>query len=214
MGMCIGRLRGRSKYNGIITFVIIVIVPLFFQVSCSQEPKEVVDVHFNRDSTYTMKTLDMTTFISDSGITRYKMVAKECLMFEQAAEPYWFFPKGVYAEEFDSLLQVKASVKSDTAFFYTKKDLITLIGHVEILNREGLHFETSLLNVDRRNDRVYSDKFIRIVQTDRIITGIGFESTMSMSRYRIFDMQGSFPIDRADSTAVNDPPVAKADSIK
>ncbi len=212
----IRRFLRKTKNSGMATFILIVVVPLFFHISsCRKEPKEVVDVHFNPDSTYTMKTLNMTTFISDSGITRYKMVAAECLMFEEAKEPYWFFPKGIYAEQFDTLLQVKASVEADTAFYYTKKDLVTLIGNVHIINREGQRFETSLLHVDRRSDRVYSDKFIRIEQADRIVTGVGFESTMDMSKYRIFDTQGTFPIEQKADTATRNESVslAVADSI-
>ncbi len=119
------RLPGNTGHPGMTAFVLLLVVPLFFHVSCRKEPKEIVEVRFNPDSTYTMKTLNMTTFISDSGITKYKMVTPECLMFEEAREPYWFFPKGVYAEQFDTLLQVEASVKADTAFYYVKKDMIT-----------------------------------------------------------------------------------------
>ncbi|WP_080903794.1 LPS export ABC transporter periplasmic protein LptC [Parabacteroides sp. Marseille-P3160] len=209
------RLPGNTGHPGMTAFVLLLVVPLFFHVSCRKEPKEIVEVRFNPDSTYTMKTLNMTTFISDSGITKYKMVTPECLMFEEAREPYWFFPKGVYAEQFDTLLQVEASVKADTAFYYVKKDMITLIGNVHIVNREGQRFETSLLHIDRKSDRVYSDKFIRIEQADRIITGIGFESTMSMSKYRIFSMQGTFPIEEKPDTVPPgaNVPIAAADSI-
>lgn len=199
----IKRFPGKTVNSGIATFLLMVVVPLFFHVSCKKEPKEIVNVQFSPDSTYTMRTEDMTTFISDSGITRYKLVTKECLMFEEAKEPFWLFPKGVYAEQFDTLLQVEASVKADTAYYYTKKDMIKLVSNVLIINREGLKFETSLLYVDRRANRLYSDQFIRIEQTDRIITGIGFESTMNMSKYRILNMQGTFPIEeKKDSSGM------------
>lgn len=48
-----------------------------------------------------LSSFDVTTLISDSGITRYRIKAKEWLMFENAKEPYWLFPQGIYVEKFD-----------------------------------------------------------------------------------------------------------------
>ena len=50
---------------------------LLFSASCSKEHKEVVDVEFDPDKTYTMKATDVSSLISDSGITRYRLKAKE-----------------------------------------------------------------------------------------------------------------------------------------
>ena len=46
---------------------------LLFSASCSKEHKEVVDVEFDPDKTYTMKATDVSSLISDSGITRYRL---------------------------------------------------------------------------------------------------------------------------------------------
>ncbi|MDP4238775.1 MAG: hypothetical protein Q8904_04805, partial [Bacteroidota bacterium] len=42
--------------------------------------------------------------------------------------------------------------------------------------------------------KFYSDTLIKITQTTRIITGIGFESDETMSHYLIKDPQGVFPL--------------------
>ena len=46
-------------------------------------------------------------------------------------------------------------------------------------------------------EKVYSDKFMRIEQEDKIITGIGFESNQDMTQYKIFNSQGIFPVSDA-----------------
>ena len=53
-----------------------------------------VDVEFDPDKTYTMKATDVSSLISDSGITRYRLKAKEWQIYGKAAEPHWYFPRG------------------------------------------------------------------------------------------------------------------------
>ena len=86
-------------------------------VSCGGEKKEIVDVGFDPNNSYTMKATQIVTMVSDSGITRYKVVTAEWLMFDEAEEPYWFFPEKVHLEKFDSLFRVEASVDADTAYY-------------------------------------------------------------------------------------------------
>ena len=131
------------------------------------------------------------------------------------------FPEGIYVEKFDTLFHTEASIKADTAYYYDKKGLWELIGNVEVESLQGEHFETSQLFWDQKQEKVYSDKFMRIEQEDKIITGIGFESNQDMTQYKIFNSQGIFPVSDApadttrtaqgDSARVD---VSQIDSIK
>jgi LPS export ABC transporter protein LptC len=188
------------RLQGITTIIWIVVMLLLCNTSCNKEKKEVVDVSFDPETTYTLRTTDVSTLISDSGITRYRLNAKEWLVFGKAKDPYWYFPKGIYVEKFDTLFQSEASIQADTAYNYEKKSLWKLVGNVKIESLEGTRFETSLLYWDQKEEKIYSDKYIRIEEEDKVITGIGFESNQDMSQYKIFDSQGVFPV----SESVND----------
>ena len=118
---------------------------ILLSTSCGKENKEVVEVSFDPEKSYTMKALDISTLISDSGITRYRLNTKKWLVFEKAAEPHWYFPDGVYVEKFDTLFRAEASIKADTAYYYDKKGLWKLIGNVKVSSLAGERFETSLL---------------------------------------------------------------------
>lgn len=185
-----------SKTNPIsITIILgVVVMLLLFLPACGNEKAEIVEVEFDPETTYTLRTTDVFTLISDSGITRYSMEAKEWLMFDKAAEPFWYFPEGVYVEKFDSLFQAEASIKADTAYYYRKKGLWKGIGNVQIESLQGEKFNTELLYWDENEGKIYSDAYIRIEQEDKIITGIGFESNQSMTQYKIFNSQGIFPV--------------------
>ena len=211
-----------NKYGITTTFAVVVML-LLFMASCGKENKEVVEVTFDPENTYTLRTTDVSSLISDSGITRYRMNAKEWLVFGKAKEPYSYFPQGVYVEKFDSLFNVEASVKADTAYYWDKKGLYKLIGHVSILSQEGKKLDTSILYFDQKEDQNYTDEYFELEEGDKIITGIGFKSNQNMTKYKIFNSQGTFPVSdtardtsrvntaTGDSVAVN---IAKPDSIK
>ena len=133
--------------------------------------------------------------ISDSGITRYKIVTEEWNVFDKKKPPYWAFEKGVYLEKFDTLFHIDASIKADTAYYYDKMKLWKLMGNVEIHSQRGDKFTTNLLFWDEKKAKVYSDQFIRIEQEDKILTGYGFESNQELTEYEIYNNTGIFTIE-------------------
>lgn len=208
--------------QGITTTASVVVMLLLFSVtlfSCNQEVKEVVEVSSDPEKSYTMKATQVNTLISDSGITRYRVKAKEWLVFGNAKEPHSYFPEGIYVEKFDTTFHTEASIKADTAYYFDKKGLWRLIGNVEVESLQGERFNTSELFWDQKAEKVYSDKYIRIQQKEQIITGVGFESNQNMTRYRIFNSQGEFPVEEevapsAPADSVNTENVIAVDSLK
>ncbi|EGF57551.1 LPS export ABC transporter periplasmic protein LptC [Bacteroides fluxus] len=187
--------------NTSITIVLGAMVMLLLFSSCSGRKKDLGAAITERDSLPVMDTRGVTTLISDSGITRYRINTEEWLVFDRKNPPYWAFEKGVYLEKFDSLFQVEASIKADTAYFYNKEELWKLMGNVDVKNLKGERFNTDLLYWDQRKQKVYSDQFIRIEQPDRIITGRGFESNQQMTVYTIRQPEGIFYVDEEATAA-------------
>lgn len=181
--------------NRNITIALGVMVMFVLLSSCSGRNKEMGKAITQRDSLPIMDTRGITTLISDSGITRYRINTEEWLIFDRKSPSYWAFEKGIYLEKFDSIFQVEASIESDTAYYYDKERLWKLMGNVHIQNLKGEKFDTQLLYWDQNTQRVYSDRFIRIEQPDRIITGRGFESNQQMTVYTIHKPEGIFYVD-------------------
>lgn len=190
-----------------ITIALGAIVMLLLLPSCGSKKADLGDAITERDSLPMMTTLGVITYISDSGVTRYRMDADEWLVYDRKKPSYWAFEKGVYLEQFDSLLNVDASIKADTAYYYDKQKLWKLMGNVDIKNRKGERFNTELLFWNQSTEKVYSDRFIRIEQPDRIITGVGFDSNQQMTNYKIRNMGGIFYVDEEEQKA-------PADSVK
>ena len=114
-----------------ITVVVWTTVMFVLFPACSGDNKNLAEAITERDSLPTMKTLGVTTLISDSGITRYKIITEEWEIYDKKNPPYWAFEKGVYLEKFDSLFHIDASIKADTAYYYEKKKLWELRSNVQ-----------------------------------------------------------------------------------
>lgn len=194
------------KYKSIA--VVCATVMLVF-ISCNNDRKLVTSAVVDRDSIAAMTTYDVESFISDSGIIRYKIVAAEWQVYDKKDPPYWAFEKGLYVEKFDTLFNVEASIKADTAYYNTRDQIWTLRGNVDVANLKGESFHTQLLHWNQKTERVYSDKYIKIVQVDKTIEGVGFDSNQQMTEYEISNITGIFTVD--DSKDVEDN--ASVDSI-
>lgn len=191
-----------------ITIAFCAVVMLLLFTSCSHQGKVFGEAVTERDSLPVLATYDVNTLISDSGLIRYRIEADEWLVYDRKNPSYWAFEKGVYLEKFDEDFVVDADIKADTAYYYDKDRLWELRGDVAIKNLKGERFNTELLFWDEKTQKVYSDKFIRIEQEDKIVTGEGFESNQQMTDYTIFKPGGVFYINEAtempaDSTAVD-----------
>ncbi|WP_294538174.1 LPS export ABC transporter periplasmic protein LptC [uncultured Bacteroides sp.] len=211
-------LRKRTKRlfhtNLSITIVLGAIVMLLLFPSCGGKKKAVGEAITERDSLPIMSTAGISTLISDSGVTRYRMNAEEWQVFDRKKPSYWAFEKGVYLEQFDSVFHVEASIKADTAYYYDKQRLWKLVGNVDIQNRKGERFNTELLYWNEATQKVYSDRDIRIQQPDRTIIGHGFDSNQQMTVYTIRNIEGIFYVDDEASASQPKDEAVLLDSVK
>ena len=146
----------------------------------------------------TMTTLDVSTFISDSGYTKYHITTDIWRMYEDAPDPFWKFPEGLVLTQFDSDLRQTASVRCDSATYFSRRRVWRLDGNVEMVNTAKDSFLTQQLFWDQNAQKVYSDSFIHIVRLDRIVNGYGFESNQSMTAYTVRRPTGIIPVNRPE----------------
>lgn len=174
---------------------ITIIAGIFFSmllIGCKDEKKEFVDTPYDRETIPSMVTDSVTELISDSGIIRYKMVTDRWIVYDNSADPYWYFPKGLYLEQFDSTLTIQATIKADTAWNYTQRKLWKLKGNVFVRNAQDETFSSNELYWDERLGKVYSNKYIEINRPNKLmLKGKGFESNQQMTIYKIFEPGGT-----------------------
>ncbi len=141
----------------------------------------------------TMLTRDVETLISDSGVTRYRIVTPIWYVYDEVEEPYWRFPEGLNLDKYDNFFRTEATVRADSAIYLKRKQTWQLDGNVSISNVMNEKFLTQQLFWDQRTHKLYSDSFIHIERTDRVLEGYGFESNEQLTRYTIKKVSGIFP---------------------
>lgn len=174
--------------------VIILFLPFAFS-SCGGGKTDTVE-NDNDSITYQIFTADVKTLISDSGVTKYKLEAKEHYVYSDP-EALWYFPEGFYVEMFDTLLVPQASVKADTAYFFQDKDLWELIGNVEMVNISGDKFYSNRLYWDRGREKIYNREYTKIEMAGGRVNEAngGFESNQTLTKWSLFHNEGEMPVD-------------------
>jgi LPS export ABC transporter protein LptC len=180
-----------------------VTVLLFLSAACSNKKEDFVRAFKDRSSVPGMSIENDTTLISDSGVIRYSITCRQWIVYDKVKEPYWYFPNKLHFERFGDNMSVESVMDCDTARYYSSKRLWEFKKNVRIVNLQGDVFETQLLYWDQREQKIYSDSFIRIEQKKMILSGYGFESNQTFTKYDIFKPNGPIDMDSSkDSTSM------------
>ena len=176
--------------------MVMILIWIVISGSCTEETKVDISHHLDPTNMPSMVSHNISTLISDSGITQYKIVSPVWYIYDEAETPYWFFPSGLYLEKYDAGFNVIATVAADSAYFYKNQRLWRLEGNVEMTKAPKDLFLSPRVFWDQRLQKLYSDTFIHIENETHVIEGTGFESDEQLRRYRILHPSGIFPIDR------------------
>ena len=133
-----------SKVNHILLFSFLILHFLLL-FSCSKDEVHYAPVVENRDSLPILKSIGVSTLISDSGIIRYKIISEDWFIYDKKDPTYWSFEKGMFLEKYNEDYHVEAYISADTAYYYDFKRLWELRGRVVMKNEKGETFKTSLL---------------------------------------------------------------------
>ena len=93
-------------------------------------------------------------------------------------------------------MQPESHIECDSAVYFSQRRLWRLDGRVMMVNTLRDSFLTEQLFWDQLQRRMYSDSFIHIVRTDRIIEGYGFESNQNMTRNTVRRPTAKLPVEQ------------------
>ena len=164
----------------------------FLVVSCKEAVEHTAGAIRERDSVAVMTTLGVNTLISDSGITKYRIVTERWEVNQNKKPSRWVFDKGLFLEQFDEKFHVQAYIQCDTAYYYDQRRLWELRSRVRILTKNGLRFSSNQLYWDENKHELYSYTFSRLVTPERTLQGSYFRSDERMTHYLVTNSRGSF----------------------
>ena len=160
--------------------------------SCQEAVEHTAGAIRDRDSVAVMTSLGVNTLISDSGITKYRIVTERWEVNQNKKPSRWTFDKGLFLEQFDEKFHVQSYIQCDTAYYYDQKRLWELRSRVRILTKDGLRFSSERLYWDEGKHELYSNTFSRLVTPERTLQGSYFRSDEHMTHYLVTNSRGSF----------------------
>ncbi|HNQ61082.1 MAG TPA: LPS export ABC transporter periplasmic protein LptC [Bacteroidia bacterium] len=133
---------------------------------------------------------------SDSARVQVEVKAPQMERYE-SENPYFEMNKGLTATFFDDELKVKSRMDADYGIRYEREQKMEAKKNVIVVNEKGEQLNTEHLVWDERKEKLTSDEFVKITTKDEVIYGNGFEANQDFSKYKIFNVKGTFPINNS-----------------
>ena len=155
-----------------------------------------------------MEATNFETLFTDSGEVRFFVKAPKLLQFDMQGTSFVEFPNGIVLIKYDEDQNVISSITADYAKNYEKEQKWEAKNNVVATNAQGDTLKTEHLIWEEKTEKIYTEEFVRIIRSDQIITGIGFQSDQTMQNWRIKNPKGTIYIE------VDNTPQASQDSAQ
>ena len=177
----------------------------FIVYSCKGKIQQSDDVDFSAAPVQIVR--NMFVVQTENSLLQLRMEADLMERYENDSVSYELFPEGfsVYGYNEEGLLETEITSDNARHEKFEKDDLETwaAFGNVvvkNVINRERM--ETDTLYWDRKNERIYTDCYVRMYSPDGFMQGYGMESDQRARNSSIFNPFDSYGIVIQDSTKV------------
>ncbi len=137
------------------------------------------------------EAINIETLFTDSGQVRFMMKAPKLLQFENENGNYFEFPEGIELVKYDAHKNIISSITSNYAKQFVKEKKWEAKNNVIATNANGDTLKTEHLFWEEKEEKIYTDEFVRIIRADQIITGVGFQSDQSLENWKIRNPKGT-----------------------
>lgn len=160
-----------------------------------------------------MEAENFETTYTDSGIVRFTLKAPKLLRFENDGKTFSEFPVGVEIKQFDAEKNIVSSITADYAKEFLKEEKWEAKNNVIVTNAEGDTLKTDYLIWDRKNGKIFTEEFVKIISEDKVITGTGLVSDQEMKDWEIKKPQGDVWVTvNENNTTAEEGPVEEPES--
>ncbi len=177
------------KYLTILSFFALVVL-----ASCENDMSAIQRVISQEDQAVE-RARDVEILYSDSAVVRVRIKAYTMYNHLDKKEPRREFPEGFIVDFYDENRRVTGKLSSNYAMQYINESKIYMEDSVVVWNREGERLEAEELTWDEKQEKVYSDEFVKMTTADQIIYGYGFTSNLEFTRWKIKQVTGEIATD-------------------
>lgn len=159
-------------------------------VSCSNDPKLVKE--FVSSEVLPIEKIEGAEMLhTENGKLKVKIVATTIERFNNQ-QPQLVFSNHLVVYFYNDSALVQSTLKAEYAEINDGKKLMTAKENVILTNITGKKLESEELIWDEKNNKIYTDKKVKITTGKEVIEGEGFVSNPDFTEYSISKIHGTF----------------------
>lgn len=128
---------------------------------------------------------------TENGKLKVKIVATTIERFNNQ-QPQLVFSNHLVVYFYNDSALVQSTLKAEYAEINDEKKLMTAKENVILTNIAGKKLESEELIWDEKNNKIYTDKKVKITTGKEVIVGEGFVSNPDFTEYSISKIHGTF----------------------
>ena len=168
-------------------------IAIFFLGSCQNDIKQVQKL--TQDEGFPLKVqYDVHYEYTDSARKQIDIQAKEAADFSHEKPPYREFPKGIEVTFYNKLGAKEAFLKANNAKQMLSEHKWLARGNVIVINSKKEELNSEELIWNEKTGKIYSDKFVKIITEESVLTGDGFEADQNFEKWTIKKSSGTIDI--------------------
>jgi len=137
---------------------------------------------------------DVVVLYSDSALIRARLTAPKMEHYLEK-QPYVELTEGINLVFYNEDKEITSHLTANYAINYEREGRLEAKGDVVLINEIGEKLNTEHLIWNQKDEKIYSEAFVKITTADEIIWGDGFESNQSFTNFKIKDIRGTILVD-------------------
>lgn len=158
---------------------------------------EKVKVFKENKAVFSEKGADVEILFSELGNVKVKILADS--MFRRFNEEALEFTSGMRVYFYNEEGEIESKLRSNYGKIYDNQNEILVRDDVVVINVEGEKLNSEELIWKKKDEKIYSDKFVKITTAEEVIYGTGFESNQDFTDYTIKNISGIISVDESES---------------
>jgi LPS export ABC transporter protein LptC len=184
-----------SKFKDIFSSIAIIGLVAVLFLSCQNNNIDKIRSFSHPPGSPSLVADNIEILFSDSAVIRFNLYAPELKIYSDIDEPYKEFPQGFIIKQFNENKEITSHIEASYGKYYENKSLWEARQNVVAVTEDNDTLKTDILFWDEEKDIIYSDQFVKFIQKEQIITGIGFESDLQMKKWFIKNVKGTVIIE-------------------
>jgi LPS export ABC transporter protein LptC len=181
--------------SGTVFFIILTIIVSLLSVSCENKT-DLPKLDFLTLPSVTVKNFE--TVVNDSGKVQIIMSSPLMEEYDNKEVPYTEFREGIKVVFWDGKTVPTGSVTAKYAKYTKNDNTWELRDSVVVVDDNNVKLETEVLNWNQDKDLIYTDRFVKITDSDQIMQGFGFESDSHLRHRRIKKVSATMYLENAE----------------